>query len=174
MVVQRDKMKNTGIKLFLLGIILGLNTSFAPHPLHSSIAEAHWKKDRKVIEVSVELFFNDFETSLTQHHGRAIHLCPDNIGKHSKAIEAYFQEYFKLSVNERKRQFKLVGYECERDLAYVYLEYIGIKKLKKVTIENRLLFESFSDQTNTVHLHAKGESNTLLTHLKDPIAHLDL
>lgn len=169
-----SKSKNIVFRFFMLVALVALHTSFAPHPVHVSEAEAHWKKSKKTLEISVKLFYNDLEQSLSQQEGQPIYLCPDSANNHHAVVKQYFENCFKLTVNDVKKQFKLVGYECENELVYVYLEYTGIKKIRSISLENTLLFDNLPDQTNLLHLHTKGVSNTLLTTAKTPLADLDL
>lgn len=146
--------------------------AFKPHPLHLTVAEAHWKKESKSIEVSIKLFYDDFEKALKQINQQPIYLCPDSIADASDFIETYFRNEFKISINEKAASFKMVGYECENELVYVYLEYLNVPKVKSVQINNTLLFESFLDQSNLVHFHINGNSKTLLTQPKKPTSDL--
>jgi len=156
------------MKLFGLMSILAICFAFVPHPLHLTVAEAHWKKESKSLEVSVKLFYDDFENALEEENQKPMYLCPDSLNTQREFIESYFRKEFKLNINEKLADFKMVGYECEDELVYVYLEYNNISKIKSLEINNTLLFESFLDQTNLLHLHINEISKTLLTEPKTP------
>lgn len=158
------------MKLFGLLSILAICVAFVPHPLHLTVAEAHWKKESKSLEVSVKLFYDDFENALEEKNQKPIYLCPDSLSNQRDYIESYFRNEFQLTINEKIAGFEMVGYECENELLYVYLEYRNISKIKSIEINNTLLFESFLDQTNLVHLHINDISKTLLTEPKIPQA----
>lgn len=159
--------QNIGIMKFV-GVfsLLILLFSFNPHPLHLTVAEAHWKKESKSIEVAVKLFYDDFENALKQTQQQVFYLCPDSANEHIDFIDIYFRKEFQLTINEKIADFELIGYECEDELVFVYLEYTNISKIKSVKIRNTLLFESFLDQTNLVHFHMNDLSKTLLTQPK--------
>ena len=170
-----NKSKNIVLRFIILMALVALHTSFtSPHPVHLTEAEAHWKKKERTLEISVKLFYNDLELSLMQPGGGPVYLCPDSANQHLDIVKQYFEQRFKLTVNDDKKQFELLGYECEDESVYVYLQYSGIKKIKNISLENTLLFDNFSDQTNLLHLHTNGISNTLLTKPKSSIARVDL
>lgn len=162
------------MKVLLVLVFAGLTSSFSPHPLHLTVSEAHYRKDKKTIEVSVKLFFDDFERALSSKEENAIYLCPDSANKHYYTVDQYFKENYSLKINNQLEEFELLGYECEKELVYVYLEFIDIKKVNSVSIDNKLLFDIFLDQTNLMHFHAYGESNTLLTQPKSPRNSIEL
>ncbi len=137
--------------------------AFMPHPLHLSVAEAHHNKEEKSLQVSVKLFFDDFESALTHKTGQSVFLCPDSSNSNYELVHEYFSERFNLSVNDKLINFDLLGYECENELVFVYLEYRNVAKIKTLSIQNELLFERFLDQTNLLHLYIEEERNTLLT-----------
>jgi len=175
MIVLMNRSINFGLRFIKLMALVVLHTSFTPpHPVHLTEAEAHWKKKERTLEISVKLFYNDLELSLRQASVEPVYLCPDSANQHLAKVKKYFEQCFKLMVNDEKRQFELLGYECENELVYVYLQYTGIKRIKNISLENTLLFDDFPDQTNLLNLHIKGISNTLLTKPKSTTARLDL
>jgi len=161
------------MKLFGLLSILSVCFAFSPHPLHLTVAEAHWKKETKSLEISVKLFYDDFENALEEKNKNPVYLCPDSLNNQRDYIESYFRNEFQLTINEKIAGFEIVGYECESELVYVYLEYRNISKIKSIEINNTLLFESFLDQTNLMHLHINDISKTLLTQPSSPSAEVE-
>lgn len=174
-----DKQKIVGMKLYLTRWLIGsvlylISTSFAPHPLHLTVSEAHWKKASKSLEISVKLFYDDFEKSLTKQNNKPIYLCPDSNLSNAYEIEYYFNNHYVLTINGTERQPEFIGYECENELVYVYLEYKQIGKIKTLKLRNELLFDQFIDQTNLFHLHVPSGSKTLLNQIKMPISQIEI
>ncbi len=170
----KDVLKSWSLKLILLCALFGLLFSFAPHPLHLSVAEANWKKENKSLEVSLKLFFDDFEKALSAENNRPIFLCPDSTTEHQNIINNYFNKNLQLTVNQKTKHYNIIGYECENELVYVYLEYQDIGKIKSIILRNTLLFDTYLDQTNLFNLHVDGTDKTLLNQPKSPVVELEL
>jgi len=69
-----------------------------------------------------------------------------------------------LKLNGKTLAFDYLGFEIEKDVTWVYVEYKQVKSIKSVEIENTLLYDSFNKQCNIVRLEtAAGEQNSKVT-----------
>ncbi|WP_343912829.1 DUF6702 family protein [Aquimarina litoralis] len=134
-------------KIILLGGILLISTSFnSTHPikLTSSLIQS-FPKDN-VLGVECRVFIDDFTFSMNDTYTKnfnASNLSKDDI----KAIEKYFQRYYKIIINDQV--YPLIYTSSEVFEKHNVLSIKFAKKIPSITegdqicIENTLFFEDF-------------------------------
>lgn len=81
----------------VLTIFWGMVSSVAAHPLHQASAEAHYNEAAKTLEVSMALYVNDLEATLTQRAGRAVNLATTQAKELDGMLAALLKDTFVLT-----------------------------------------------------------------------------
>lgn len=139
--------------IILLITSLGLFGFTIKHPFYLGICHFKHNAPEKTIEASVKLFVNDFEESLRKTYQQKVDLIN---GQNKKEINALIQDYLKkhlqLKVNNQLLEPVYLGYEIEKEAAWMYLEYKKVAQMKQVEISNTLLYDFFSTQTHIIRV----------------------
>jgi hypothetical protein len=154
------KVLNSLIIVFLVFTL----SSF--HPFYLGVTHFKLNSKSNTLETSVKLFTNDFETSLKKLNGKTVDLINgSNKEEINKLINKYLQTHLIIKVNEKIAAFDYIGFEIEKDVTWIYVEYKKIKSLKTLHVENTLLYDSFDKQTNIIRVEtAAGEQNSKISY----------
>lgn len=155
------------IKLIIALLTTILLFGFKPlHPFYLGITHLKQNTKTQTLETSVKLFVNDLEETLRKLNSKPIDLINGtNKVELNKLLESYLKSHFKLKLNGKEMNFSYVGFEIEKDVAWIFVEYKQVKIIKTVEIENSLLYDHFKQQTNIVRLEANGsEQNNKLNY----------
>lgn len=108
----------------------------------------------------MRIFLDDLEMALQEYSGdeKLDITAQEYWGAVKDNLRPYILERFK-AWDEKGKPFELsyVGAEIEEDVMWCYIEIEKVKKLKKVTIQNKVLHEVWADQENLIHFRAFGD-----------------
>jgi hypothetical protein len=128
--------------------------SFSAHPFFVGVTEIHYKPEEKLMQVSAKLFFDDFESAIKKD----LKLSSFNI-MHPKDsimadvyIKTYFLKHFTVLDGNKAIHFNYLGYEIQKEAAWVYLEAENCPLPQKLSIVNTLLCGFTDKQNNIVQL----------------------
>ena len=150
------------IKLIILSAFLFLSSFSADnelnHPFYLSLTDIYLKPEDKIVEVGVRVFADDFEEALKKLTGMEgqINGSTDTL-KYIKVFEWYFQGRLHISVNDKNIPLEVIGYEMEDEAVWIYLEGNLNEDVKKVDINNSILYDYLERQSNMVHCWYKGK-----------------
>ena len=146
---------------YILGVGLIVLFSFK-HPFYLGVTELTYNAKQKSVQCAVKLFTNDLEATLKKIHHRPVDLINvKDTGSTEKMLQAYLQKRLIMKVNGELKPFVFVGFEREEEAMWMYLEYNNCDFPKKVEIQNTLLFDFISTQTNIVHVDVMGIKKSL-------------
>lgn len=134
------------------------------HPFYVSVTEIVQDKTTGRVQVSVRIFFDDLEKTLENQYKTKVNILkPANRKAVDGLIAAYVKDHLKMSANGKVLDLKYQGYEIEEDAAWCYFETEKVGRIKKLNVENDLLFEQHTSQTNMIHVTvgAKRQSTKL-------------
>jgi exo-beta-1,3-glucanase (GH17 family) len=137
------------------------------HPFYVSVTEiVHYKKTGTV-QVSVRVFFDDFEKALESKYKKKVNILkPTNKEELEALITLYIKDHLKIKANGKVLDFQFQGYEIEEDAAWCYFETSKVKAIKELSVENDILFEQHSSQSNMIHAIVDGKRKS--TKLDNP------
>ncbi len=148
------------ILLLLIGLIAPLSPAASAHKFYASLAQADLNPETNSVEISLRLFSDDLELVLTRRAGRTIYL--DRAEEAAPLVLAYLRERFELrTADGQVREIAWVGMESRVDATWVYFEIRGVTDLAGATLRNRIFFEQYDEQINTVNLR-HGERHATL------------
>jgi hypothetical protein len=131
------------------------------HRFHASLAEVEYNSRERRVEIAVRLFVEDFEEALGKASGRRVRL--DATPDVADLGAAYLRERLTITGPDgRALELKWVGMEPKVDEAWVYLEAQSADGLAGATVSDRVFFELFDDQVNTVNLKDGARRTTVV------------
>ncbi|WP_274476109.1 DUF6702 family protein [Mangrovimonas aestuarii] len=153
-------------KFILLGLVLMLTMAFnAMHKYYVSITQIEYVEEKQSLQVISRIFIDDFENLLRQRYDESITLAGENEPKSADLyMGRYLQEKIRIKINGEEVPLKYLGKEYDNDLAYCYLEVVGIKSIDTFEITNAVLFDIFEDQQNIIRtkINSKNDSFILI------------
>jgi len=127
------------------------------HPLYISVTEITHNPKDKILEVSVKIFTNDFESVLEKTSGNRVDLsAAADKAAAGKLIEAYVEKHLRLKVDGKPVTLHFVGNENENDGTWSYFQVNDISSVKRIDAVNDLLYDGFSQQINIMHVTVGG------------------
>lgn len=127
------------------------------HPFYITVTEINHNAGDKNLEISCKIFTDDFETALSKSNGVKIDLFnPKDRQAAEKQIASYIKKHFVIKLDNKPVVLEFVGFERENEAVWSYLQVSDIQAPKKIDISNSLLYESFAQQINLIHVSVGG------------------
>jgi len=140
------------------------------HPFFVSVTEINHNAKDKVIEISCKTFTEDLENAIQKTNG-GVKMDLGNAKDEAaagKAIGDYIKKHLQLKVDGKAVQLEFVGYEKENEAIWSYYQVANVASLKKLDVQNSILFEASDQQINLMHVTVNG--NRKSTKLDYPAA----
>jgi hypothetical protein len=134
------------------------------HEFHSSLAEANYNPKTKSFEVSLRVFADDLERTLSKFGNTKVRY--GTLGQdfsEDKVLISYLEKvfYFKNKQNN-KIQLKYLGKKVETEIILIYFEIPAKENPKGMTLFNTVMLEVFDDQFNIVNITYQGQKQTFM------------
>ncbi len=145
----------------LLVLFFGL---FFPdlHPFHSSVTEMTYNAKDQSWEISIRLFQDDLEQTLSSATGKKFRMIPGDEAS-EKGLEGYVRKHFGFRAGKQfSTPYRWLGTEQQQDAIWVYLEIPTTADLAGSYLENSLFIDEFEDQTNLVSWSFQGSKKSYL------------
>ena len=145
------------------GLVLFLGLFFPDlHPFHSSVTEMTYKQKDQSWEISIRLFQDDLEQTISAATGKKFRMIPGDEAA-EKTVEAYVRKHFGFrSGKQMTTPYRWLGTEPQQDAIWVYLEIPTTADLAGSYLENSLFLDEFEDQTNLVSWSFQGAKKSYL------------
>jgi hypothetical protein len=144
------------LTLVLTGFTIGTPNNAKPslyHPFYISVTEINHNAADKNLEISCKIFTDDFETALSRTSGVKVDLFnPRDKQAVDKLVAAYIKKHLVIKLDNKPVVLEFVGFERENEAVWSYLQISTVAAPKKIDITNDLLYESFNQQINLVHV----------------------
>ncbi|GGA90934.1 DUF6702 family protein [Puia dinghuensis] len=128
------------------------------HPLYISVTELNHNPKDKILEVSCKMFTNDLETALEKMSGSHVDLsAAKDKAASDKLISVYVEKHLRLKLDGKPVQLQFVGSEKENDGTWSYFQVNGVAAVKRIDAVNELLYDSFNQQINIMHVTVGGQ-----------------
>ncbi len=145
---------------FCLFLIL---TSFVVHKFYVSIYQINYKSEKKQIEITSRIFYDDMNTVLEKKFNKKIHIGQANETEADILLmKAYILNHFSIKVNGKTKTINYLSKETEANVAICYFKITDVAKIKTLEIENTALFELNSDQQNIIQTNIYNKKQNLL------------
>jgi len=147
-------------------VILSIITSFAfagVHKYYVSITKIEYVKEKQSVQIITRVFIDDFERLLQERFDESIILASKKAETQiDKYIEKYLLSKFKISINSNNAIIKFIGKEYDEDVVQCYLEIENVESIKSFSIENKTLFDIFSDQKNIIRTNINNRNKSFI------------
>ena len=141
--------------IFLSGAFPRASKAYADHDLHVSVAEVKWNAESTSFEVSIKIFIDDLEKTLSGELISGLQIgTPKESTEANDIITAYLDKHFHISLDGIRLPSQFVGKETTEDYQAIwcYIEFPGLKDPKQCMVSNDILFELFDDQRNILDI----------------------
>ncbi|MBS1659455.1 MAG: hypothetical protein JST68_00245 [Bacteroidetes bacterium] len=141
----------------LLALVLVAWTP-APHPLYITVTEINHNAKDRTLEISCKIFTNDFEAALEKLTKVKVDLSSArDKAANDKMIDDYIQRHLRLKVDGKAVSLHYVGSEKEADGTWTYFQVNDVAAVKRLDAVNDLLYETFNQQINIMHVTVGGQ-----------------
>ena len=132
------------------------------HPFHSSVTEMTYNQTDQSWEISIRLFQDDLEQTMSSVTGKKFRMVPGDAVS-EKALDAYLRKHFRFhSGKQITTPYRWLGTEQQQDAIWVYLEIPTKSDLVGSYLENSIFLDEFDDQTNLVSWSFQSQKKSYL------------
>jgi hypothetical protein len=133
----------------------------AAHKFHASLAEVELNGETGRLEISMRLFADDLERALERRAGKRVRL--DATREVGPVVLEYLRDSFVVRDAEGDAvELAWVGMEARVDEVWVFVEAAAPRGVQGARIADRVFFELFSDQVNTVNVKSGAARTSLV------------
>ncbi len=153
--------------IFLFIVQLGIN-HYTSHEFYVSTTSVHLVLDKNEIQITSQFFVDDLENLIKFQNPNTTSIFEKAYNEYTNLIlRDFIHKNFKISINEKKREVKYLGYELKDDLIIVFYETkFSNSDIFNIEIFNSFLVNFIESQKNIVHLKFKNiKKSFLLTSL---------
>jgi len=151
----------------LLIFLVFVFTGATMHPIYVSVTEIQHNAKDKSLEVSCKIFTGDFENILKSKTKSKINLLQPSDKKQMEfLVNQYIQQHLKIKVDGVLKSMEFLGYEQNEDAIQSYFEIENVANLKKIDVQDDILYEYKSEQISIIHVVVNG--NRKSTKLLNP------
>ena len=154
------------IRLLLICMPL-VFTGSAKHPIYVSVTEIQHNAKDKTLEISCKIFTSDFEAILKSKTKSKVNLLqPTDKALMESLVNQYIQQHLKIKVDGQIKKMEFLGYEQNEDAIQSYFEIGDVATIKKIDVQDDILYEYKSEQISIIHIVVNG--NRKSTKLVNP------
>lgn len=154
--------------LILISIFIGV------HPLHVSVTEIDMDEKDKALEITMRVFIDDVELALRKklNQPELDVLNLKNGLTLDQLMTDYLRDHLKISLDKKIQKIKYLGHEIEDEGFIFYNEVSAIKKWQTIEVQNDIIMETHSDQSNLVHVKVKDKIKSMRLTNENPVEKL--
>ena len=137
--------------------------AFSAHKYYISLTKIDYIKDKKEVQITMRFFIDDIENTLQNRFNISLELATKQENKKANFyLETYITQKFKVNINDEDKVYRYLGKEYDNDVVFFYLEIPDIENIKKIVVQNSMLFEEFEEQENYVKLNINNTKKTFI------------
>lgn len=131
------------------------------HPFFVSVIDINHNKQEKTLEISVRVFTDDLEKTLSAFTKKPIIIQNTKTSAETdKYLSAYLQNKIKLKTGGKLLQLNYLGHEVISESTWTYFEVTGIESINELEVYCSLLHDFEQKQINIIHAKANGKENS--------------
>lgn len=146
---------NSGIMAFPISFfsLLYLAGVSLVHPMHVSVTEIEMDEKDTRLEIMMRVFIDDLELTLKEDLKEpTLDILNPSKQTVDQMMTAYLGAHFKIMLDGKAQAIKYLGHETENEAFVFYLEVSKVRKWKMIHVQNDIITEIYSDQSNLVHV----------------------
>ena len=132
--------------------------------------------DTNSLQITIRLFKDDFKDALKKKYS-INHVLTDQIlidSTYHSNIDNYFNSFLTVSFDDKKNKLNFLGLENKNDMYVFYLEIENLPDFYNLSIDNKLLFDLYSEQQNIIHVKKNGNKKSFISRMNNSILSLDI
>ncbi len=144
----------------MLGIWLKCLLLF--HPFFVSVADINHNAKTRSLEISVRIFTDDFEKTLRKNNpsAKVDLLHPTDKITIDKMVKTYIYNHLQINIDGKFQYLNYVGYEQIEESIWCYFEIPNIVSIKKISLDDTVLYDFQPKQINMCIVHYAGNEKT--------------
>jgi len=132
------------------------------HPIHVSVTEIEMDEKDKRLEIMMRVFTDDLELTLRQATNQPeLDFLSLTAKGRDEMVAGYLKNHFKISLDGKAQKITYLGHEQEDPALIFYIEVPNVKKWKTIEVQNDIIMEVHTDQSNLVHVTVKEKIRSL-------------
>ena len=147
------------------GYLLSLGSIL--HPLYISVSTLHYNSTEQQLEVTIKVFVDDFEEGLDARYAQSFNLGRENeLTSSDSLITNYLKENLQIHINDSPLSLEFLGKELDAQVVWLYLHAPMPSSVQKIWVRNKLLMDTFDEQTNLINMRIAEEKRSFILTLK--------
>lgn len=148
---------------FLLILLIITCSSFAVHKFYVSIYQINFNQDKKQVEITARIFYDDLNKALEKTNQVKTHIgLPQENVTDVKLMQDYIKNHFSVKINGKSKPLLFLSHEIETNIVICYFKITGITKVQNIEVNSNALFEIDSEQQNIIQIKANNKKQNLL------------
>ena len=149
-------------KLFLVFFIYLLGAvSF--HNFYVSTTSIRYVPDEKSLQITTQVFLDDFESVLQQNGHEKTKLIPEVSQEEIDIlVEDYLRKNITFKAQEKTIDFEFLGKVYKNDVLIAYMELKMDSIQSSLSIKNTIFFDYLPDQKNIIHFKFASKRKSFL------------
>ncbi|RPG63741.1 MAG: hypothetical protein CBC02_009995 [Flavobacteriaceae bacterium TMED42] len=147
----------------VLGFFYCLFTAVSFHNFYVSTTSVRFVPDEKSLQITTQVFLDDFEAVLRQNGNDKTRLTPEvDQGEIDSLVEEYFRKNITFMAHGKIMDFDFLGKVYKSDVLVAYMELQLDSIAPPLSIENTIFFDYLPDQKNIIHLKLDSKRKSFL------------
>ncbi|MDA9318970.1 hypothetical protein N9Q53_00885 [Flavobacteriaceae bacterium] len=132
--------------------------------------------DSNSLQITVRLFKDDFKDAFKKKY-LVNDIITDEMlidSLYHNNINNYFNSFLIVLLDDVKNKLNFIGLENKNDMYVFYLEIENLPDFYNLSIDNKLLFDLYSEQQNIIHVKKNGNKKSFISRVNNSILSLDI
>tara|TARA_B100000963_G_scaffold259087_1_gene227364 strand:+ start:564 stop:1088 length:525 start_codon:yes stop_codon:yes gene_type:complete len=149
-------------KLFL-GFFIYLLGTVSFHNFYVSTTSIRFVPDEKSLQITTQVFLDDFESVLQQNGHEKTKLIPEVSQQEIDIlVEDYLRKNITFKAQEKTIDFEFLGKVYKNDVLIAYMELKMDSIQSSLSIKNTIFFDYLPDQKNIIHFKFASKRKSFL------------
>ena len=149
-------------KLFL-GFFIYLLGAVSFHNFYVSTTSIRFVPDEKSLQITTQVFLDDFESVLQQNGHEKTKLIPEVSQQDIDIlVEDYLRKNITFKAQEKTIDFEFLGKVYKNDVLIAYMELKMDSIQSSLSIKNTIFFDYLPDQKNIIHFKFASKRKSFL------------
>ena len=148
-------------KLFL-GFFIYLLGAVSLHNFYVSTTSIRFVPDEKSLQITTQVFLDDFESVLQQNGHEKTKLIPEVSEEIDILVEDYLRKNITFKAQEKTIDFEFLGKVYKSDVLIAYMELKNGFYSVAISIKNTIFFDYLPDQKNIIHFKFASKRKSFL------------
>ena len=149
-------------KLFLVFFIY-LSGAVSFHNFYVSTTSIRFVPDEKSLQITTQVFLDDFESVLQQNGHEKTKLIPEVSQEEIDIlVEDYLRKNITFKAQEKTIDFEFLGKVYKNDVLIAYMELKMDSIQSSLSIKNTIFFDYLPDQKNIIHFKFASKRKSFL------------